>query len=245
MEQQILWRSSTTEHDWRNGPFLPALLDQATRLGLIGPVTWQKAGIKGHREKVNLTTAGALLAHLPQPQAGEPPTSVLEAGGESPRPWTVKLSVALLDEKTGQPQNVSMAWLFFDAHWADESSAQSHALRQTFLELHDPQNTDYAFIHPYQHWMDFSERYYKRALTTGSMFRGVFWANFLGPGQLERFDPAKLASLPAYETRWLEQQGLFVIATPDIRDVVEPSGEKELVRLTEEFRQALRPVSRS
>ncbi len=241
MTNEILWRASSTQHPWNDGHFLRQLLAQAQDLGLVGPVTWRQRGIKGKSEKINLPTPELLLTQLPEPRSNEPAAAYLEAGGDAPQPWTLKLSIAQLDPQSGELLAPNMAWLFFEGV---STPADSAKLARAFCQLHTPENTEYAFIHPHQHWMDLGSSRYRKAITTGSMFRGVHWANFLGPGHLNEFDLKKLSTLSAYQVQWIANQGLFVIAGPNVLDAQKPSGEKELVRLTEFFRQALRADSK-
>jgi hypothetical protein len=75
-------------------------------------------------------------------------------------------------------------------------------------------------------------------LVTTPTFAGVFWANFLGPGHLADFDVAKIQSIEAYRTKWHGKTGLAVVSAPTLDDALTPDGEKELLRLTAEFRAA-------
>ncbi len=78
----------------------------------------------------------------------------------------------------------------------------------------------------------------KPPLVTAPTFAGVFWANFLGPGHLADFDVAKIQSIEAYRTKWHGKTGLSLVSAPTLDDALTPDGEKELLRLTAEFRAA-------
>lgn len=243
MDNRILWKANTSFHDWNDGQLLRTLLERTTDMGLSGPVTWLTPGIRGTTHKIKLQRAAELLDHLPEPLPDEPPHRYLEAGGEQPQPWSVKISVAPFDEKEEKPQSMSSVWLFFDRQ-AISTPSRSQELFQAFCSIHGPDNTEYALIHPYQHWLDFADRYYQLPVTIGPMFKGMFWANFWGPGHLNEFDLAKLHGISAYEMLWVDNSGLFLRVAESIDEVEQPATEAELIRLTERFRDALRPASK-
>lgn len=231
----LLWRSSTTRHDWNDGAFLRALLERATGLGLLGPITWCQLGTKGRRQALSLPRAVELVAELPLPSRDAPSVKYLEAGGEAPFPFSLTLSVALPDRVGGPRALPSMAWLH-----VDERAAPAEALAQAFRAAHSPDDTEYAFIHPEAHWNELTGSVYRNAVTIGSMFTGVLWANFLGPGHVERFDRARLAELRAFREAWTGDRGLHLLAAESPRAAASAAGVAELVRLTEAFHAALR-----
>ena len=243
MDNRVLWKANTSFHDWNDGQFVRTLLERATTMGLSGQVTWLTAGIRGTLQKIKLRRATDLLDHLPEPLPDEPPHRYLEAGGERPRPWSVKISIAPFDKEGENPQGMSSVWLFFEKQ-AVSTLPRSQELFQAFRAVHDPDNTEYAFIHPYQHWLDVANQYYQLPVTIGPMFKGIFWANFWGPGHLNEFDLKKLHGIAAYEIDWVDDKGLFVRVAKSILAVEEAATEAELLRLTEIFREALRPDSK-
>jgi hypothetical protein len=125
-----------------------------------------------------------------------------------------------------------------------EQGRGSQGLIDGFLAAHAAADTEYAVIHPYDHWSAFEDRHYRVPVTINLMFRGVFWANFLGHGHIEEFDLTKLQDLDAHLVRPVDGRGLFVVATPDVTSVDTPESEAVLLRLTQRFREALRADSR-
>jgi hypothetical protein len=117
-------------------------------------------------------------------------------------------------------------------------------LVDAFFELHTPANTEYAVLHPYDHWVRFADQAYDNPVTIGPMFQGVFWTNFLGPGHIEEFDREKLADLPAYRVEWVPGPALRLVVHRDPRDCAKPEVEARYLELTERFRSALRPESK-
>ena len=122
--------------------------------------------------------------------------------------------------------------------------SQSQALLNAFMDLHTPKNTEYAVIHPYQHWVDFADQHYETPVTITPMFKGVFWANFLGSGHLQEFDSDAIKGLTTVETIWLDSEGLFFVTAPTIKDSDKPKTEQEMLRLTDHFRTALSAASK-
>jgi hypothetical protein len=110
--------------------------------------------------------------------------------------------------------------------------------------MHGPENSEAAFIHPYERWVRLTDVLasgpYGDPLTLGPMFRGVMWANFLGPGHLAFFDVEKLRRLEAHQIEWLGDEGVFIRVCADVREAATPEVEAEMVRLTEAMRRALR-----
>jgi hypothetical protein len=238
MDTHILWKVNTSLHDWNDGHFMHDFLKQATTIHLLGPVTWRKLGIHGTSQELLLEHATDLLDKLPTPLPDEPPHSYLEAGGEQPWPWSVKISIAPFDEKEKKPRSMSSVWLFFSRE-AISTVARSQELFQAFCTIHTPENTEYALIHPYQHWLDFANQYYKLPVTIGPMFKGVFWANFLGPGHLNEFDLQKLSAIPASMLTWIGDKGLFLRVTENILDADTPTTTAKYIQLTKIFHDAL------
>lgn len=239
MAEQILWKANTTFHDWSDGKFIHQLLDQAIDLGLLGAATWRKIGIRGETEAIAPQNIHELTSHLPTPLPDEPPHSYLELGGDRPSPWVVKLSISPWDEEENLPTTMSSIWLFF-AKKSLATASHSQKLFDAFCQIHHPDNTEYACIHPYQHWLDFANQHYQPPVTIGPMFKGVFWANFLGTGHLGEFDLEKLANIANLETKWINNQGLFFKAKGNILDIANSSHEAELKQLTKIFRDAIR-----
>jgi hypothetical protein len=238
----ILWRTASSFHDWNDLAFPRRLLDRAQALGLIGAPEWIKRGVEGEKEPAKLRTAGELVEQLVKPKRGEAPGRYLEAGGNSPVAWTVKLNVAQLgpDQKPKMPNNL---WLFFDRRALSVALA-SKGLADAFLELNTPRDSEYALIHPYQHWLDFSHEHYAIPVTMGLMFKGVVWGNFLGPGHLGEFDLERLEKLPADRVQWIGKEGLFAITTPNVLSATEKAAEAAMLRLNQRFQEALLPTSK-
>lgn len=211
---KVLWKANSSRHDWRDGEPLRRLIDAASRLGLIG-----------RTEKIEDELAAA---------------TEITFSGDDPAPWEIFWNVHPFDAEEGWVDGLNTLWLTFDRSRVTDSGA----LLEAFYAVHTPADAEYAVIHPYDHWADFADRHYQIPVTINLSFRGVFWANFLGPGHIEEFDPEKLRDLEAHEVRWVDEKGLFVIATPDLASADAPASEPILLALTERFREALRPQSR-
>lgn len=223
---KVLWRANTGRHDWRDGGPLRRIVDSAERLGLID------SSQRVYDE----------LAAAPAPTAGR---ALAEAKvvGDNPAPWEIYWNVYPFDTEEGWVDGLNTFWFTFDRSRVP-GRRESDALRESFFAAHTPADTEYAMIHPYDQWSDFSDSHYHIPVTINLSFRGVCWANFLGPGHIEEFDREKLRDLEAHEVRWLGEKGLFVIATPDLASADAPDSEPTLLALTKRFRDALSPQSR-
>lgn len=236
MKDSILWRSATTVHDWNDGKFVQTLLDRASALQLLGPVTWCQNGIRSKPRKMQLASASELVDKLTSPLPGEPAQRYLEAGGEQPTPWSLKLSIAPFNEATGRSTGPSYLWLFFAK--SAVAAVGADALAQACQEVNTQENTEYAFVHDYDHWLVFSDEYYEIPLTIDPMFKGVFWWNAIGPGHLQEFDLQKLPVESA------NGDILYLRAFDDVLNAGDSESELAARRLTEVFRAAMKPTSK-
>lgn len=239
----VLWRATTSRHDWRGGAPLTRLLEAAAALQLFGApgearvVRGRVGNLVG---KAPEALASAILAAKPD-RSG---VVEIHLRGEAPAAWELSWNVYSFDAGSGWVDGMNSLWFRFDRSRVVGRGA-SDALLTAFLSVEDSVDTEYAVLHPYEHWSSFADPDYDTApITNGLQFKGVFWANFLGPGHLDEFDLAQLRRLEAHSLRWLDERGLFVIAAPDLDAADTPEAEAELVRLTQAFRAALRPDSR-
>ncbi len=118
--------------------------------------------------------------------------------------------------------------------------ARSAELADAFARTHGPDDTEWACIHPARRWTTLRADLYEVPVTIAPMFAGVFWADFLGPGHLELFDPAKLRGLEAHRVERRGDRGLLLVVSPSLADADSPATEREMERLTERFRAALK-----
>jgi hypothetical protein len=243
MSDKIIWKAATSRHDWKEGHALRRLLRVALSLGLVGPVSWLEAAGAGKKSSVALAAnedlGDTLLSKAP-PRRG---TIELSAGGSTPAPWEIFWHCSPYEREEGYVSGLNTLWLSFErSRVADRH--QSDRLLRAFMELHAPDDTEYALIHPAEHWSHFAELHYERPVTIGPMFQGALWANFLGYGHLNEFDLSKLRSLSTQHVQWVGDRGLFVITAPELAEADAPSTEPELLRLTKIFREALRADSK-
>lgn len=239
--ERVLWKANSGWHDWREGAPLRRLIGSAHSLGLLSAVTWVKRSEAAEPAQTTLQ-AGPDLADWLLAQA-EPTEGVVEvsAGGIDPAPWRVFWKTYRFDPEFGL-KGLNTVWFTFDrSHVAGR--LQSDRLLEAFMVAHTPSDTEYAVIHPYDHWSDFAEAHYRAPVTIAPMFRGVYWANYLGDGHLEDFDLQRLADLRCHRVRWLDRAGLFFVTAPELSAADSRPAEAEMLRLSDCFRQALRPES--
>lgn len=227
---RVLWKANTTRHDWCDGGPLRSVVAAAARLGVIG---------RADSDPFASISAGDALADaILAVAATQGRTAEVNVTGSDPAPWELFWNVYPFDTGRGWVDGFNTLWLTFDRSVIRDSDA----LLDAFFTAHTPDDTEYAVLHPYDHWSDFADLHYRIPVTINLTFRGVFWANFLGPGHVEEFDRARLRDLDAHEVRWIDERGLFVVATPDLVSADAPQSEPILLRLTQRFRKAHRPT---
>src|SRR5262249_40583637 len=117
---------------------------------------------------------------------------------------------------------------------------RSAELIDAFMRTHTSEDTEYACIHPYARLQTLRNTTYKHPVTFTPMLAGVFWANFLGPGQLEMFDLKRLRNITCYRVEWIDDRGLSLIVSSNLADAETPETENNMERLTSVFRNALK-----
>jgi hypothetical protein len=236
---QLHWRGTTRYHDWFDRTIPRRMLERARALNLIGDVEWFSVGPDDVRQEIGRDDGvlDRLLDHKPKRGASHR----FSAGGSRPHPW--EMALLLMPYLAGERvQGYNTLNLWFPAE-AFPGTAGSDALVRALREIHTQEDTEFAFIHPYERWSQLTDTLagpYGRPLTIAPMFAGVFWATFLGRGHLADFDVDKLRDLQAYELQWLGENGLFLRVCADVRDAVTADVEQQMLRLTETFRRARR-----
>lgn len=239
--ETILWRANTARHDWTAAPPIARLLAAASRLELIGPVDAAEVsrGRGGRLQGVAPTSlAEALLALRPDRKG----VVDVQVRGDTPAPWELAWNVYPFDRESGWAHGLSSWWLRADRSRV-RGRAASDALLAAFFEVHACPDVEYAVLHPYGHTRDFPADD-EPPITHGAQLRALYWANFLGPGHLDEFDPDKLRALAAHELHWVDPRGLFIVTAPELDLADAPATEPELLRLRAACRDALRPGSR-
>lgn len=238
---KVLWKANSGHHDWSDGVLFRCLMAHAQSLGLIGPIKWMQCGEADERVPVSLPAGADLpdqLLALAEPDEG---IIALSAGGDDPAPWEVFWKVYPFKPKNGL-MGINTYWLTFDRSLVPDRSKSDHLL-QAFQAAHTSANTEYAMIHPYAHWNDLTDGPYEVPVTIAPMFRGVYWANFLGGRQIEEFEYKRLIDLHLKRVHWQGRTGLIFITAPELAVADSLSVEVEMVHLNQNFRRALKADS--
>lgn len=235
--KQILWSSATRFHDWWDCKFPSDLLKQAKSAKIIGSVEWVKQGWGRTSKLKPIQGVESIDSYLLEifPKSEKP--LILEAGGTQPQSWKLSLYIPPFNQQEQRVDGYGLIKIIFEGA-SFQAPEPSSTLLETFLATHTPDNTEFAFIHPYLHWSQLEDGNYNFPVTFRPMFAGVYWANYLGLGHIELFDKQKLNSLSAYHVQWMDDRGLFLVVTPNLVDVTTPTIEEEMLKLTEEFRRA-------
>ena len=236
---KVLWKANSSRHDWRDGALLCRLIAHAQSLGLIGAVTWVQCAEAAERAPITLPPGPQLADQLLA--MAEPADGVVEisAGGDEPAPWEIFWNTYPVDPEYGLV-GLNTLWFTFDRSGVPDRP-RSDRLLEAFMAAHTPADTEPALIHPYEHWSDFAGQHYQVPVTIAPMFRGVYWANYLGGGHLEAFDLQRLADLHCQQVHWQGRVGLIFVTAAELVAADSPAAEAEMLRLNGYFRQALRP----
>ena len=236
-DEAILWSSISRFHDWKRGDFPAAVLRRAMDSGIIGVPEWVEPDPDGERQPFKPV---APRDAPPTLLAMAPPTRAVvnvSCGGEQPHEWELSMVLPPFDEEDGQVDGYGIINIRVRRD-AFSSSGAAGRLLDSFLAVHAPSNTEFAFVHPAGDWADLKLTTYNRPVTKSPMFAGVYWANFLGPGHIDQFEPGALRDVRAYRVERRDGDGLFVIVAPDLRTLESPETRADMIRLTEEFRRA-------
>ncbi len=235
---QLHWSGATRYHDWFAKPRIAPrrMLSQAQQAGLIGSVDWVAVGPDDKREEVEHDES--VLESLLDRSVRRGLSYRCAAGGAKPLPWQMNLLLFPFQKSLGQVRGYNILNLWFDAE-AFPGPDGSDALAQAFQTIHTPDDTEFAFIHPYERWSELSDALggrYGDPVTIGPMFSGVYWAIFLGREHLALFDGSRLRDLQSYKVAWTGDDGLFIRVSRDIADATSTAVEEEMFRLTGLFR---------
>jgi len=227
MMESLIWRNATRVHDWHDLRIPLRIIDAWISLRLVAAAEWMQ-GSRGKQRKISVTAEGLgdLIRNEPR---GRDERIMVFVGGSEPQPWNIAAVIF--------PKGVGMSLFNLTVECGDALPSSS-VMEQRFLALYSPEIVDAAYIHADPQWKKLTADAYIPPLVTTPTFAGVFWANFLGPGHLANFDVAKLQSIEAYRTKWHGKTGLSLVSAPTLDDALTTDGEKELLRLTAEFRAA-------
>ena len=238
----ILWSCTSRFHDWTDRSFPMRLLREASAAGIIGAPDWVQLGPDGPLHAVTggeaAQSAATIFGHAPKPVGAV----YLRSGGVHPHPWRFSVVVQRFDHAEGRVEGYNIINVEF-ARAPFETPQCSSDLIGCFTRTHSPDDTEFAAIHPTARWESLRRNSYNASVTYDMMFAGVYWANFLGPGHLDQFDPDKLGSISAHKVE-RSDRGLFMVMSPNIGEAETPATESEMQQLTEVFRRARYPRGR-
>jgi hypothetical protein len=241
MSHRILWTALSRFHDWSDKKLPARLLDRALAANALAPPVEWIAVKEGKRRRVRITESDQLAARVLDFATPDPKHKIisLEAGGSSPAPWTFTAHLPPFVAADQRVWGYGVVSLLFDGS-PFATAQRSAALINAFLHTHAPEDTEYACIHPYARLQILRNTTFKIPVTFTPMLAGIYWANFLGPGQLEMFDSNRLRGLKARRVRWVDDRGLFVVVSSNISDAESPETERKMEQLTVLFRNALK-----
>lgn len=233
---EVMWRSGSRCHDWRDGLQVRRLLDEFVGLGLAGTAGWTVSEFGGARQPASIPIE-SLHGHLMAASARGDGTCSM--GGLEPRPWELHIVVSPWRADSRSVDGVNMSTL----RWESEgfaTQAESAALFRAFTDLHGPDNSEFAFVHPSDHLAHLAGDLYKPPLVNSHMVAGAYFALYIGPGQTEFFDIDALAAVRAVRVERDDDRAVWFQGVPVLADAGTRESEDVLVNLTNEMRAALR-----
>jgi len=238
-DRAVLWRAVSGQHNLYDGELLSSMLGHAEHLGLVGGISWvdiDNTGVTGLRVDESASIYLSTLLRNAD-QTAQDGLYCLRAGGTAPH-WYLSTVIMPYDAANKWVSGFSSIALFLPGELLD-SVVSNDELLQVFEAVHTPENTEYALIHPSAHYDELSDGPYDDPVTIGPMFRGVFWANYLGPGHIELFE--KLDDINLAYAWWQNTKGLGFSLGFALSDVESVEAVKEAKRLTGLFRSKLLP----
>jgi hypothetical protein len=239
---QLHWSGSTRYHNWfdKNRTIPRKMISLAQQSGLIGLVDWISVGPEDTHKNIEHSQDALerLLDHRPK-RGG---IYRIAAGGSEPLLWQMTMGLFPYRKSLSQVQGYNILNLWFDSQHF-EGPGNSDNLVRIFRAIHTPEDTEFGFIHPYPRWSELTDTLsgpYGKPVTLGPMFSGVFWVNFLGSAHLNYFDRSRLCDLNTYQVEWVDDKALFFRVSQDIKDAMTPMVERDMFRITEIFRTAMR-----
>jgi hypothetical protein len=227
----VQWRIATRRHDWLDGALLGTFLRRWTATGLIGRPDRLEAGDEDEHWPVEEGEPLAeTILRIPRDEDGG--LSCVMRGRE-PKLWWMSVVLSGFDAERGRTTSYSMINLNLPRRDCEEMDA---TLLDLFEELHRPDSCDYASIHPEHHAEILRLRAFVPALTITPMFAGFLWANFLGPGIVERFSPETIDRLDVARRRWFDTSGVLIAVSEDLSSIDSRPWECRLIELTELMR---------
>lgn len=239
---ELHWSGATRYHDWMNDDKATpaAMITQLAEAGLLGKLEWINTGMHGKKE-TQIPAGNTLLDYLPfKPKRND--LYILAGGGTKPFNWKLTLGLFPFNEQTQMVQGYNIINLWVEKNELLNPEG-SELLFNTFKKIHRAGNTEFAFIHPAEHWATLTDTFYGPyaiPVTFNPMFTGVYWSTFLGPGQLELFDRNKIKNIKEPGIYFENEDELYIRMTENIAAVINKPEEEKMIALTEQFRQAMK-----
>ncbi|MEW7289054.1 hypothetical protein [Aquimarina sp. 2304DJ70-9] len=240
---KLYWNGTTRYHDWyKNKNEIPRQMFESMKdLQVFEEVEWIYEGMF-EDEKKSVKEDFDVLTYLMKIKEKKNGSFCVNMGSSIPFTWEVNLLLFPFVSSMNQIRGMNRVNFYFqNDHFLTDDG--SDLLAETFKRAHTIDTTEFACIHPndrYSELTDSLEGKYQNPLTFGPMFNGIFWVTFLGKEHLDFFDREKLQNIECYQHEWINNnEGLFIRMTKNISDSITPEIEKEMFRLTEQFREAL------
>lgn len=238
---KIQWSAATRHHDWKSGDkTIPIMIIQELmKERFIGNLEWIKIGMHNER-RTPYPNKFSILDYLDfNPKRND--LYVLLFGGTKPFNWEFTLALSEFNPKNQRVLGYNNFNLWFEKENII-SNEDSNLIFNAFQKIHHAGSTEFAFIHPHKRWVELIDPFhgaYAVPVTFNPMFTGVYWSTFLGEGQLELFDSDKINKIISDKIFQKNDEELYIRMTQNIEDILDKNAEKDMIYLTERFKEAL------
>lgn len=237
---KFVWKICSRAHDWRHEELLHRFVMRLIEEGLLQPPDWLEPDWDKPRKPINFSNdKEEIWSNLSFENIEEAFPVVSFGYGDN---WSLIYSLTAPPEEdyfTG----INQILLEFEIN-EDRIEAAEELLRQGFTDFVDTDYVEYALLHPVRHYHGFGDKAYPSPVTAGSLFAGVFWANFLGAPLLDHFDRRKLSDFSEYNFYHERKDSAEIfIHDTDLLAISSGMGNHDLKALTKRFRRALKKQS--
>src|SRR5687767_6753389 len=111
---KVLWKASSSRHDWRGGGPLRRAVTAAVERGLIGRVKRVEQELPASESLLAAVSAGELVDAILAASAEQGRVAELTLAGDDPTPWELFWNAYHFDAEEGWVDGLNTLWLTFD-----------------------------------------------------------------------------------------------------------------------------------
>ena len=237
-KHKILFKLNSHLHDWSDGAVLKSLVCGLKKLGLVDHAAWfadENDKKTAGSFDLNATFVNTLITANTSAEGRREFTF----GIDGPQSWEFFWNT-FPDHLDHGILGINTAWFTITLK-ESECISLSPKLVSIFKDIVTDDVAEYGCIHLYDHWIDMTDELYETPLTIAPMFQGVYWCNYVGGSELQKFDPIKIAAIDFPDDAIVNDTSVYFTVGSNIIEAASDEGEMALVAMTEKFRDALKP----